>query len=814
MDTHPSRALVVDDEASIRTLCQSVLERMGFFVEACESGALALQILENETFDLLLIDLRMPDIDGVDVLRQIRQFTTHMAIVVITGHATLEDTAETTLLGAQGILLKPFSLNELRSVVHEVLRRRRDDRAAAQLVALHPLIGVSEQFLNELDLPRLCEHIVVTAQESVQATHVLLMLRNDKGETADIAASSGIPISTYSVFHDRVARWVIAHRQPLLLNRDRAMPSDLEHLSWEDSLRTVLSVPLTVRGQVLGVLYADKFGDGIAFTQANQDVLTLLAGQVAIALENAKLYSLAQRRADRFRRLNALSTALTATLDVDHILEVTAQHLRDGLSMIDGRIILCDEANGFRDIGVTFGLTEASVIPNIPMIEHNSLTGMVLHDGQPRLMRVRDQSQVLANWEQQLAVDNNSTLLCVALSTDQGIGGIILIASPKDEPFSEEDLQFLVAVASPVALAIEKARLHATIVRSEARYRALLKHARDAVLLLDKNATSIVEVNPAAVDLAGYTHDRLMQLDPKQLVILPADNGAPAQFSDFIHSGIAEFEAQIRTRDERTVPVAVGISEVVYDDQHYLLLIARDISERQRLAQQLTQTEKLAGMGRLAASLAHELNNPLHGLRNSLHLVLSRPLDEEKRQTLLHKARDEVEQLISLVQRILDFYRPSRDGMRPTSLYEVLENVVELTLPRLQHSEIVVERMWNEQLPRVMGINSHLKQVFLNLILNAIDAMPYGGRLRIRVYTQEAETDAEQRQVVIEFVDSGSGIAESEIQKIFEPFYTTRTQHTGLGLAISYSIVEQHHGMLSVDTTAEGTVFSVVLPAL
>ena len=814
MDTHPSRALVVDDEASIRTLCQSVLERMGFFVETCESGALALQVLANKTFDLLLIDLRMPDVDGVDVLRQIRQFTSHMAIVVITGHATLEDTAETTLLGAQGILLKPFSLNELRSVVHEVLRRRRDDRAAAQLVALHPLIGVSEQFLNELDLPRLCEHIVVTAQESVQATQVLLMLRNDRDETINIAASSGLATTSQAVFYEQVAQWVITHRRPLLLHRDQTVPSDLESLSWEDSLQAVLSVPLTVRGEVLGVLYAGKFGDSVAFTQANQDVLTLLAGQVAIALENAKLYSLAQRRADRFRRLNALSTALTAILDVDHILEVTAQHLRDGLSIVDGRIMLCEEADNFSGIGVTFDLTEAAIVPNMDVIERNSLTGMVLRDGQPRLMRVGDQPQLLANWEQQLAVDSDITLLCVALATDQGIGGIILVASPKDEPFNDEDLQFLGAVASPVALAIEKARLHTTIARSEARYRALLNHAQDAVLLLDINATSIIEVNPAAVNLAGYTHDRLIELDPKQLVVLPADNGTPSQFSDFIRSGTAEFEAQVRTRDDRTIPVAVGISEVVYDDQHYLLLIARDISERQRLAQQLTQTEKLAGMGRLAASLAHELNNPLHGLRNSLHLVLSRPLEEGKRQTLLYKARDEVEQLISLVQRILDFYRPSREGMRPTSLYEVLENVVELTMPRLQHSEITVERLWNEQLPRVMGIGSHLKQVFLNLILNAIDAMPYGGRLCIRAYMQETENDAEQRQVVIEFVDSGTGIAESEIQKIFEPFYTTRTQHTGLGLAISYSIVEQHHGMLSVDTTAEGTVFSVVLPAI
>src|SRR5690242_17159356 len=138
MDRHSGRALVVDDESNIRSLCGVILERMGFVVETCDGGVMALQLLERMSFDLLLIDVWMPDIDGIDVLQRIHHRLTDIATIVITGHASVEDTARLTLLGAQGILLKPFTPDVLRAVVNDVLRTRYEARAAAQVAALRP----------------------------------------------------------------------------------------------------------------------------------------------------------------------------------------------------------------------------------------------------------------------------------------------------------------------------------------------------------------------------------------------------------------------------------------------------------------------------------------------------------------------------------------------------------------------------------------------------------------------------------------------------------------------------------------------------
>jgi signal transduction histidine kinase len=231
--------------------------------------------------------------------------------------------------------------------------------------------------------------------------------------------------------------------------------------------------------------------------------------------------------------------------------------------------------------------------------------------------------------------------------------------------------------------------------------------------------------------------------------------------------------------------------------------------ERQQNARRLAQTEKLAGMGRLAASIAHEINNPLQAIQNSLHLLANRSLPDEKRARYFGMAQDQVERLVSLVQRMLNFYQPAREGMRPTAIHPLLEQVLRMSAEQMQQCGIIVERDWAEGLPRVMGIASHLKQVFQNLTMNAIEAMPRGGRLVVRTCADELG-----ESVLIEFSDNGPGIPASALHAIFEPFYTTKNDGSGLGLAISYSIVEQHGGTLSVQSGGAWTTFRITLPAL
>jgi two-component system NtrC family sensor kinase len=247
---------------------------------------------------------------------------------------------------------------------------------------------------------------------------------------------------------------------------------------------------------------------------------------------------------------------------------------------------------------------------------------------------------------------------------------------------------------------------------------------------------------------------------------------------------------------------------VAVDNANLYSELADFAREVERSQAQLVQAEKMAAIGRLAASIAHEINNPLQAIHNSLHLSLHRRLDDEKRAQYLGLAQSEVQRLIEIVQRMLDFYRPSRGDAAPTDINSVVQNVLALAQKRLQHGGVRVHTHLSPDLPAVAVVADQITQVFLNIIINAIEAMPSGGDLHLE--TLSAEDDEE---VLVRFRDTGVGMSLEQIANLFEPFYTTKSDGTGLGLAISYGIVERHGGVIEVSSQpGQGTTFVVKLP--
>jgi len=220
--------------------------------------------------------------------------------------------------------------------------------------------------------------------------------------------------------------------------------------------------------------------------------------------------------------------------------------------------------------------------------------------------------------------------------------------------------------------------------------------------------------------------------------------------------------------------------------------------------QALVQAEKLAAAGRLTASIAHEINNPLQSVRNCLHLAMREDLPNEMRQNYFELTRQELDRLITTVQRMLDFYRPSAE-FKPVQVLDLLEHVLNLLSQQLRERNIRVTTSWPAKLPSVMAISNQIEQVFINLVLNAFDVMPQGGELWISI--------AQKRKMVeILFQDSGPGVPPEMREAIFEPFVSTKGG-TGLGLSVSYDIVTAHSGRL--DLLAErqpGACFRVMLP--
>ncbi|HAV76885.1 MAG TPA: hypothetical protein DCX53_05965 [Anaerolineae bacterium] len=229
----------------------------------------------------------------------------------------------------------------------------------------------------------------------------------------------------------------------------------------------------------------------------------------------------------------------------------------------------------------------------------------------------------------------------------------------------------------------------------------------------------------------------------------------------------------------------------------------RKVEESQ---QALLRSEKMAAAGRLTASIAHEVNNPLQSVQNCLHLAGREDVPAEKRQEYFELASTELERLMKTMHRMLDFYRPGSTKVEKVDILELLNHVINLTSQQLGQRHIEVHTDLPEELTPVYVVNSQIQQIFFNLILNSFDAMPGGGTLSIRAKNVG-------NGIEIQFEDSGTGIPEDLRNNIFEPFYSTKEGGTGLGLTVSYNIVTAHGGTLDlVQGSGAGACFRLFLP--
>jgi PAS domain S-box-containing protein len=237
--------------------------------------------------------------------------------------------------------------------------------------------------------------------------------------------------------------------------------------------------------------------------------------------------------------------------------------------------------------------------------------------------------------------------------------------------------------------------------------------------------------------------------------------------------------------------------------------------ERTQLEKQLFESEKLAATGRLAASIAHEINNPLEAIKNSLYLLSNKMHEDAEDQRFLEIANRETERVSGIIQQMLGFYRPSL-ALAPININALLEDILTLMDKQLQKHRVNVSKKLKPSLPMVMGHGDQLKQVFLNMVLNNQDAMPRGGTLTIEtsVVEEEDASGGMSRMVHVDMSDTGTGIAPEILPHIFEPFFTTKAEKgTGLGLWVSFGIIQSHNGHISVKSRPDhGVTFTISLP--
>jgi signal transduction histidine kinase/CheY-like chemotaxis protein len=568
----PSKVLVIDDERGVVQLCQRLLERHGYEVKTALTPQTGLDFLSEELFDLILLDIRMPGMDGFQVMQLARQKQPDLAVLMITGHGTIELAVQALRDGADGLALKPFTADELIQSVQQAISQNLMKREMSRTKSLQPLFEFSNQLFSELTPARLRRLVVESICKYLFCTAALLIR---------------IPVN----------------------------------------------------------------------------------------------------RAPSKNRLAA---------------------------QIQKQIFFCD-------------------VP--PDAEEKAQLSRCLAELTERSM----QSQMI----------------------EQGS-----LQSPNG-------IRFLMTAP---------AQLHIPI--STSNHQEGLEHL-SATRHLEGNHEWLVL---AAIRETGDTTSEIHSGGQNSFANADTD-----LLSILSHQAATAIENALLTSELRT---------------HI-----RKLKESQRL---LLQAEKMAAAGRLMASIAHEINNPLQAVQNCIHLAQRTELSQESRQDFLEMAQNELDRLSKTVTQMLDFHRPLNSDRRPVDLNSVLQRTIKLMSPKFEEHLIELSFDFDPTLPSVLSVADQIQQVFLNLVLNAVEAMPRGGKLRIITRTLA------KNWVEISFQDSGTGIDPKIRKRIFDPFTSAKIGGTGLGLSISLGIITAHGGTLElVDNNNQdhtnldlpGACFRIRLPA-
>ena len=346
-------------------------------------------------------------------------------------------------------------------------------------------------------------------------------------------------------------------------------------------------------------------------------------------------------------------------------------------------------------------------------------------------------------------------------------------------------------------------------------YEDLLGSLQDAIVVVDSGGR-IRSVNQAAEELIGLSAQPLNDRPFEQA--FPHDRPLQELVRKTLDSGRTrtDFDARLTRLDGSQVVVS-AVGSLIRDargEARGVVLALRDQTRIRELEERLSRSDRLAALGTVAAGVAHEIRNPLAGLRGAAQLLEGErdfpPAFKEYTSVIIK----EVDRLAAIVETLLSFASPRAPVLRPCNLHQILDSVLFLEQAPLRDRGVSVQRVYDPQLPEILADPAEIRQLFLNLIRNGVEAMPGGGELTLRTrYERSSQRCGGLSVAVAEIIDQGAGFDPEIERHLFTPFFTTKEGGTGLGLAICLRIVEDHGGVMeAASQPGKGSSFRVMLP--
>ena len=399
------------------------------------------------------------------------------------------------------------------------------------------------------------------------------------------------------------------------------------------------------------------------------------------------------------------------------------------------------------------------------------------------------------------------------------IGAIGLGLPPPDRHLSTEDLDLLDALSGYAAIALENANLYRSVETKALELERLKIYTENiiesiniAVLALDLNGV-ITSCNRAFEELYGIGRNQIRGTHVANLLardVIASIQEAAGTAGWELKASANIYKLYVQNRKDEKLIVNASIIPLIdtTDLNSGCLIVMDDITEKVRLEDQLLQAEKLSSIGLLAAGIAHEVNTPITGISSYTQMLLQQTPAGDERKPMLEKIEKQTFRAAEIVNGLLNFARMNGSEFTELDLNQLIRESLALLEHQLRQNRVDVLYAPDESIPKVYGNAGKLQQVFVNLFLNARDAMPTGGTLKV-------ETAKNDSMVVVDILDSGIGIPSENLRQIYDPFFTTKStgKGTGLGLAVTYGIIQEHGGRIFVDSApARGTHFRLKLP--
>lgn len=569
-----------------------------------------------------------------------------------------------------------------------------------------------------------------------------------------------------------------------------------------DKIRGWIGAPLVVRDQVVGVLNVDSHRPG-TYGPAELEVVRAFADHAAVAVANAQLFAASQRQLRATQALAEAARAVTASLDLDEVLERILDQTMRSLEVEAASLALVEEETGELRFHIARGRA-AEAVRGLRLRPGEGIAGWVLEHGEPVIVPdVRADPRFYADADAHTGFETRA-VACVPIRVQERVIGVLEAINPPSGEFLPEHVELLTGIAGLAGTAISHARLFAETQAARRRYAGLFEDSIDPILITDLEGT-ITEANHSAEAFLGYQRGELLGRGILSLHV-PDPERLPEDLSQLKQGETLAYNGRATHREGHPLPVEVHVKRIDIGGQPHLQWILRDISERLELDELRAD---------LIQMIFHDLRSPLGNVISSLEVLkASLPEDDETVQSVLTIALRSSRRLSRLVESLLDLNQLEAGQAvlhkSKASIGAVITDAVEEVHPVAEAKGHTIRFNLATDLPPLEFDVEMIRRVLINLLENAIKYTPSGGSI-------DVSARREGDEVVVSVRDTGPGIPAHEQSRVFEKFSRIqaegRPKGLGLGLAFCRLAVEAHGGRIWVESQeGQGSTFSFTLP--